>query len=204
MNYQNYSGYHNYPPQFGSPQYGIENGITPITRDNMTISDMYRSPFLLFQENQMINKTTPSKDFFKLGKLALKNIEFSELEKLFFSDDNVKRVQKLIKRDIYYRTKGQFKLDVDLDQNELFLAMRAVYMEFARFMTNEDIVREVKRLNQKVIDESVPGIITNIRQDYGYLQEINKPLSPIPRPINVNNAGRRTLPSVTSVLSMRN
>ena len=42
-------------------------------------------------------------------------------------------------------------------------------------------------------------MITEIKQFYGYLKEINEPLKPIDRPINVNNAGRKTLPSLTSV-----
>ncbi len=50
----------------------------------------------------------------------------------------------------------------------------------------------------KVVDEILPGIMTNIRQEYGYLKEINKPLTPIPLPQNVNNAGRQQLPSITT------
>jgi hypothetical protein len=75
--------------------------------------------------------------------------------------------------------------------------MRAVYLEHARYLPGE-IVRQIKRLNQKIVSEITPGIITSIRQDYGYLKEINKPLTPIPRPMNVNNAGRRALPSITT------
>lgn len=70
-------------------------------------------------------------------------------------------------------------------------------MEHSRFLPNYT-VRQVKRLNKKVVDDALPSLLTNIRQDYGYLKEINKPLSPIPRPINVNSKGRKLLSSVTT------
>ena len=41
-------------------------------------------------------------------------------------------------------------------------------------------------------------MITEIKQTYGYIKEINEPIKPIPRPMNVNNAGRKTLPSITT------
>ena len=103
----------------------------------------------------------------------------------------------MIKSEIFKKTKGQFKLDVDQEQRDLFLVMRAVYLEQARFLPSQ-YVRQCKQLNKKVVQEIVPGMITEIKQEYGYLKEINKPLSPIPRPLNINNAGRKILPSITT------
>ena len=137
-----------------------------------------------------------------MASTALKGIQTSsELSKLFFSDENIKRIQRLIRKEVYRRTNGQFKLEVDQELRDVFIAMRAVYMEHSRFLPNQ-IVRQVKRLNMKVIDESLPGIITEIRQEYGYLKEINKPLTPIARPQTVNSAGRRQLPSITTTWGM--
>jgi hypothetical protein len=45
----------------------------------------------------------------------------------------------------------------------------------------------------------MPDIMTNVKQAYGYLQDISQPLKPIVRPLNVSNAGRKTLPSMTTV-----
>jgi len=79
--------------------------------------------------------------------------------------------------------------------------MRAVYLEYARNLPTQ-VIRQTKRLNMKVVDEIVPGMLTEIRQHYGYLKEINKPITPIPRPLNVNNKGRRTLPSITTTFGI--
>lgn len=193
MNYSNYADYNSIPPyhtQTLEAQYDRGQGVPPITENNMTVQDIYRTPFLFLQEHR--------KNYKNMAPVALKGIQCtSELSKLYFSDENIRRIQRLIKRTIYEKTNGQFKLDVDQEQRDVFIAMRAVYMEHARFLPNQ-IVRQVKRLNQKVVDEIIPGIMTNIRQDYGYLKEINKPLTPIPLPQNVNNAGRRQLPSITT------
>lgn len=191
MNYQNFATYDNKPPLYGKEAQGFYDqgqGIPQMSVNNMTVQDIFRTPFLFNQDHR--------KNYKNLAHTALKGIQTeSELSKLYFSDSNIKRVQRMIRKEIPKRMGGDFRIDVDQDQLDLFIAMRAIYMENARFLPGS-IVRQVKRLNQKLVDEITPGIITNIRQDYGYQKEINKPLSPIARPMNVNNAGRRELPSV--------
>lgn len=193
MNYQNFANYDNKPPFLQNKYdayYDRGQGVPPITENNMTIQDIYRTPFLFLQEHR--------KNYVNMAPTALKGIQSeSELSKLYFSDENIKRIQKMIKKEVYKRTNGEFRLDVDQDQQDLFIAMRAIYLEQARFLPGE-IVREVKRLNEKVVTEIVPGILTEVRQYYGYLKEINKPLSPIDRPMNMSNRGRRVLPSITT------
>jgi hypothetical protein len=191
MNYQQSAAFDNSMPYYGREGERFTdngNGIPIINSNSITTEDIYRTPFLFLQDHR--------KNYKNMSQEALPGIQSqSELSKLFFSDENFKRIQKGIKAEVYKRTNGTFRLDVDQEQRDLFILMRAVYMQNARFLPGE-IVRQVKRLNQKVITDSVPDIITGIKQEYGYLKEINKPLDPIPRPINVNNRGRRTLPCV--------
>lgn len=192
MNYQGFASYDNIPPQYGREPTGFYDrgqGVPQLDEFNTTVQDIYRTPFLFLQEHR--------KNYKNKVNIALKGIQCeSDLSKLFFSDENIKRIQRMIRNEVFRRTKGAFRLDVDQELRDLFLAMRAVYLEYARFMPNE-VVRQIKRLNQKVVEEIMPGAITEIKQYYGYLKEINKPLSPIPRPINANNAGRKALPSTT-------
>lgn len=193
MNYQNFATFDNRPPMYGREAeafYDRGSGIPVMNDNNMTVQDIYRTPFLFLQEHR--------KNYTNMATTALKGIQSeSELSKLFFSDDNIKRIQKMIRREVFRRTNGEFRLDVDQDLTELFLAMRAVYMEHARFLPGE-LIRQCKRLNEKVVSEQIGSIVTNIKQEYGYLKEINKPLTPIPRPVSMNGAGRRTLESVTT------
>jgi len=194
MNYQNFASYTDAVPERKNNEakayYDEGQGIPAMTANDMTIQDIYRTPFLFIQDHH--------KNYKNSVNVALKGVQSeSELSRLFFSDENFNRLQQMIKKAVFDKTNGTFKLDVDQEQRDLLIAMRAVYMEYGRYLPGQ-IVRQVKRLNRKVIEELVPGMITEIRQEYGYLTEINKPLDPIDRPINTSNAGRRTLPSITT------
>jgi Lon protease-like protein len=120
-----------------------------------------------------------------------------ELSKIFFSEKNMARIQRHLKREAFKRTRGQFRLDEDQDESDLLVVMRSVFLEHARFLPFR-LVYQIKELNKRTIEAIIPDMITQIKQSYGYIKEINEPIKPIDRPINVNNAGRKTLPSLTS------
>lgn len=117
---------------------------------------------------------------------------------LFFGEDNVKRLQRKIKQDIYERTHHKVILDEDQDTGDLIIAMRAVYQMNGKFI-KQNVIHQVKILNHKLVNYIVPDMITEIKQYYGYLKDINEPIKPIDRPMNVSSAGRRTLPSISSI-----
>lgn len=125
-------------------------------------------------------------------------IENSQLSVMYFSNENTNRIQRHIKREIFRRTNGKYKLNVDQDESDLLIAMRAVFAEHAKFLPTKT-VKQVKILNKQTIDYIVPDMITNIHQDSNYLKTISNPIQPLDRPINANGAGRKTLPSFTSI-----
>lgn len=142
-----------------------------------------------------------------LARTAMKQITYgasdcnnneSEVERMFFSHENMKRLQKMLKQEIYVKSNKQFVLEDDQSQDDLLIAARAVFIDESRNLPFK-IIHQVKVLNRKVIDYIFPDVLTNVKQAYAYQQEINSPLKPIARPLNVSNAGRRTAPSVTSV-----
>jgi len=120
---------------------------------------------------------------------------------LFFSEKNIKRLQKAIKTEIYNQSNHRYVLDEEQDTDDLLVNMRGVYMMNGKFLKT-NIVHQVKELNKKLVSYVVPDMISEIKQYYGYLKDINEPLKPIDRPMNVSNAGRRTLPSVTTTWSI--
>ena len=120
---------------------------------------------------------------------------------VFFSDENVKRIQRMIKREVSRRTNGKYRLDDDQDGSDLLIAMRAVLFDAnigARYLPFK-INRQVNNLNFQTVQYVVPDMISNMKQQYGYLKEINQPLQPMLRPMNVSSAGRKTLPSITTI-----
>ncbi len=165
-------------------------GIPKIDDSGMSVQDIARTPFLFLQDHH--------RDYKSIVETTLKGVQSpNEMNKLFFSEDNIRRIQKKIKLAVATKTKNKFRLDVDQNVDDLILVMRSVYMEYGRYLPN-NIVRQVKQLNDQVVKTVLPDIITNIKQYYGYLRDINSPLKPMDRPVNINNAGRKTLPSVTS------
>lgn len=120
---------------------------------------------------------------------------------MFFSSENMKRIQKAIRREIERQTNGKYILKVDQDESDILIAMRAILFDQnkgSKFQGNK-IKHQVKKLNERTVEYVVPDMISNIEQYYGYIDEISKPIEPPMRPMNVNNAGRRTLSSITTV-----
>src|SRR3972149_1890788 len=99
MNYQNFAAYDTTPPLYGKEQQGFYDagqGVPKMTQNNMTIQDIYRTPFLFLQEHR--------KNYVNMAPTALKGIQSeSELSKLFFSDENMLRLQRKIKKEIFRR-----------------------------------------------------------------------------------------------------
>lgn len=134
-----------------------------------------------------------------IQKTLLKSVYMpTPLGELYFSPSNIERIQKMIKYTIFKRTNGKYKLVVDQREDDLLVVMRAVYISDAENNPYR-LVHQVKVLNNKTIERIIPNMITALRQDEKYLNEIDKPIDPIPLPVNVNSAGRLSLPSVTTL-----
>jgi len=107
-------------------------------------------------------------------------------------------LQNKIKKSVFIESKGKYKLDADQNESDLLIVMRAVYIQDS-FNSPYRIVHQVKELNQKVINRILPDMITNIKQNEEYISAIERPIDPIPLPVNVSRAGRLSLPSVTTI-----
>jgi hypothetical protein len=138
-----------------------------------------------------------------IQKTMLKSIYTpTPLGELFFSKDNINRIQQKIKHEVFIRTNGKYKLEVDQSESDLLIVMRDAYISDA--MNNPyKLVHQVKVLNHRVIEKIVPDMISMIKQDDEYIKQLDKPIDPIPLPVNVSKAGRLSLPSVTTIFFPR-
>jgi hypothetical protein len=151
---------------------------------------------------QSINKPEQDNNYYCGGKssLALRGMRMDNtpVSIAFFSNKNIARIQKYIKREIFKKSKGEYLLDTDQDENDLLLVMRQIFFDYGRNLpTNID--QQVSDLNRYTLREIIPGMMTNIEQQMLYLRDISQPIQPMPLPLNVNNGGRRSLPSTTSL-----
>ena len=125
-------------------------------------------------------------------------VKSTSVMKEFFGEKNIQRIQEKIRREIYERSGRQYKMDVDQDREKLQVAMEDIYSNYSKNLPNH-IRSQTKKLNEKLVDSLVPNMLTAIKQYYGYMKDISTPIEPMARPMNVNNAGRQTLPSVTTI-----
>uniref|UniRef100_A0A6C0D7V4 Minor capsid protein P8 central region domain-containing protein n=1 Tax=viral metagenome TaxID=1070528 RepID=A0A6C0D7V4_9ZZZZ len=120
--------------------------------------------------------------------------ELSNLEDIFFSDDNIDLINKQIVLTVWKRTNKQYKIDFQ-SKDKLIIVMRYVYIENAKHLPY-NLKGQIHELNCNVVGEVIPSIITNFEQKLGYLRDIEKrgELPPLPK----SSTADRTLPTATN------
>jgi hypothetical protein len=122
------------------------------------------------------------------------NWEKNSLSDTFFSNANMKIIQNLIKKEVYSRSlpKGGYHID-DQSADELKIIMRAMYYQYARNLPH-NISGQVKELNQRVADWSVPHILSAVDHHMFYLKDVESLPVPISHPVHISRAGTKSLP----------
>jgi hypothetical protein len=182
--------------------------------NNYKNKDFVKENPLLYRDNKPEN-TKSVKNYYWTGyeqqknnwategsiqKTMLKSIYTpTPLGEIFFSPENIRRLQKQIKKEIFIRSNGKYKLEVEQNETDLLVVMRAVYISDA-LNSPYRIVHQVKELNHRTIERIIPDMLSTIKQDQKYIEDLDKPIEVMPYPVNVSKAGRLSLPSVTSVL----
>ena len=124
------------------------------------------------------------------------------LGELFFSRDNMNRIQNKIKKELYIRSKGEYILNVAQNESDLLIMMRAVYISDAMHEPYR-LVHQVKMLNHLTVERIIPDMISMIKQDEKYLYDINHPIMPIALPVNINSKGNKSLPSAMTTYNLK-
>lgn len=122
----------------------------------------------------------------------------NDVFKIFFSRENKKRLQNKIKKEVFTRTRGKYKMSVDQKEQSLLAIMEGVYKNQVKYLDSKTI-RQVKKLNMVVIDEIVPDMISSIKMHYKYLDDINQPLNPLPRAQSASTVGRTPIAPISSI-----
>jgi hypothetical protein len=121
------------------------------------------------------------------------NWEVTPVSTAFFSVDNVKRLQQLIRKGVYDRSQPKGYVIDDQSTDELKIIMRAIYYQYARNIAS-DIKSQVDDLNRKVVDWSVPHILSAVDHYFYYLKDIDTLPTPLARPVHLSRAGSKSLP----------
>lgn len=130
---------------------------------------------------------------------------------LFFSQDNVFNLQKLIRMLVF---KEMNKVIDNQSNNDLLIIMRSIFLAYSEhpLLIDEGMSPQVKkkliisytvevdRLNQLVIDVTIPLIVSQLQQYLTYLYDASTPLHVMEKPISTSVSGTRNYRSQTQVL----
>lgn len=155
--------------------------------------DIHKVPFVFFQSE---NKSKEYSEMLKKHVLNESAPHTHLLSTTFYSKENMDLINKGITLTVFKVSKGEFYIGKQSNKH-LTIAMRAIYHEHARHLPY-NIKGQIKELNQRVIKNVVPGIVTNLQQYIGYVRDASAIPDPLDRPLNVNNLDR-TLPSMSNV-----
>lgn len=129
-----------------------------------------------------------------LGNRVQNMLENTPVSNLFFSRENVDRIQLLLKQEVINITNADtdpilngYKPIIIKRQNdtELGIIMRSIYLQYSKNLPS-NIEQQVNELNTIVIYDSVPKIITSIKQKIKYYYDIQN--NPVPLDYGMNTS----------------
>ena len=111
-------------------------------------------------------------------------LEQNSINDIFFSEMNTKVVQDTIRYKVHQNTQQVIS---EQSTNDLYIIMRSIMLQFANFRTDVDnIVDEIRSLNEKVVEYSVENITSNVKQHQGYIEHLSKLPTPLDMPVYHN------------------
>jgi hypothetical protein len=129
-----------------------------------------------------------------MGKRLMEGtFENTLLSRVFYHPKNMKIINRMIIKRVYEVSNGQFLIE-EQDPTALYAVMRAIYLNHARHDPDFDITVQVEELNNIVTEDVVPGVISQIKQQIGYLDKVFNPRYIMEYGENTSIAGQKTLP----------
>jgi len=114
----------------------------------------------------------------------------NDLITAFFSNQNISVIQKALREEVK-RVHGW--VISRQDDTELVLIMRGVFNMNNASVLDHDLKDQVCRLNDLVVEYTLPRLVTNIRHYLGYLRDSTRPYRLVDRPINTSRRGEYML-----------
>ena len=135
------------------------------------------------KEINMVPSKTPI--FYNTESDSLKGIhETSGVSEVYFSRENIATLQATIRYEVNKRTN---KVIDRQSEQELIIVMRSIYLQHGNpVVSSNDIIPEIQKLNEMVVDFCTEQITTQVKQYEGYLNKLSNLPVPIDRPKYLN------------------
>lgn len=112
------------------------------------------------------------------------------IRQLFFSKENIDRIQLKIKQIIFNKT--NIKMTVNQNEQSLLIVMEKIYNNSSCVKHTDKPVHCVKLLNSSVIQHIIPEMLYNLKKYYKYNKNVQITTC-------MSKKGRNPLPSVTTL-----
>jgi hypothetical protein len=117
--------------------------------------------------------------------------EIGPFSRAFFSKDNMNWLHSNMRFMVYKKSNNSVVISRQKDE-QLIESMRRNYLEHSRSPDNvEEIISELARLNDIVLNETVPRILSEVNNYRKYLKDIETIRTPITLPINSSITGTK-------------
>lgn len=126
-------------------------------------------------------------------------VECNLLNQLYMSAENMENLQQRIRYEVYLASDRKHVIGRQ-SQDELAIIMRSIYLTYGRNLP-VNIKGQIEELNDLVVRECVPRILSQIVAHERYLFDASTQPMPLAWPQNMSNKGMKILPSVTSVFN---
>jgi len=134
--------------------------------------------FQLFEKVAIKNKATDYR-----GSLG-NEWETNMLSQVFFCAENMQIIQNGIRAGVYEMSNQKITVPPQ-NPDTIHTIMKSIYMQYGRHGTS-NIREEVARLNDKVLEYSVPNTFNAAVAQLKYIRDASTLVSPIERPIQVD------------------
>jgi hypothetical protein len=123
--------------------------------------------------------------------ITSRNQSCTRLSDLYFSNDNINILQYGIRNKILNESNGEIYIGRQSD-DELKIIMRSIYYQYGKNQ-KDNIIGQIRELNEKVLEWSIPRIITNLKQYNKYIQDISSMPVPLERSQLTSEKGTKSM-----------
>lgn len=113
------------------------------------------------------------------------DLEHNNLEKVFFSAENIQIIQNAIKAAVYKMSENRYVLP-NQNINNLKIIMRSMYMQYATHNPVDSIRTQVERLNRVVLNYVVPSVFNEAVGYEKYCRDQSTLVVPLALPVQHN------------------
>lgn len=160
--------------------------------------DINFAPFLMIQSHpDDYSKNINQSQYKYYNNPDSTNYEYdrtaSKLSKMFYDDKNISLIQKMIIHSVFKNTKGEYLIERQNPQ-DLMVVMMNVFSNYAKNIPDK-LCQQVYELNEIVVDEVVPEIISQIKMNDVYLSDVFGLPDVLNLPKNMSSKGMKNISS---------